>query len=451
MTDDVVLEGHPEFPCPSEVAISTLGPCRHPSPIALHGGDFIDDANRVLLCADTFGLEPFVGSGREMPTFEPAGPRPEIFFEPARLNCGIVTCGGLCPGLNNVVRSIVLRLTYAYGVHRIFGFRYGYSGLASDGQEPLSLTPELVEYLNQHGGSLLGSSRGPQELSEMVDTLVRLQVGVLFVIGGDGGLQGASALCGELARRGLSISIIGVPKTIDNDLGWTWRSFGFDTAVDAATSVILAAHNEARAAWDGIGLVKLMGRHSGFIAAHATLASSDVNFCLVPEVPFTLGGNGGFLQELERRLDQKHHAVIVVAEGAGQDLIPDSGGPQKDASGNVRLKDIGIFLRDQIGAYFAGRNREVPIRYIDPSYTIRSLPANSFDAQLCLVLGQHAVHAGMAGRTDMLVGVWNQRYTHVPIALAVKKRRQLDPRGETWHRVLEVTGQPPSIVGQPGS
>jgi len=393
----------------------------------------------VLLCSDTAQL---AGMATPPPSFEPAGPRARLFFDPAELTCGVLTCGGLCPGLNNVVRAIVLRLAYAYRVRRIYGFRYGYAGLAHpDLHEPQVVIPDAVEHLHERGGTALGSSRGPQDLDRMIDTLLRLDVKLLFVIGGDGGLRGASALAGEIGRRGLPIGVVGVPKTIDNDLQWTWRSFGFETAVDAARTVLSAAHEEARAAWNGVGLVKLMGRHSGFIAAHATLASGDVNFCLVPEVPFELEGPDGFLAALEARLAATHHAVVVVAEGVGQELMADDGTPARDASGNVKLKDIGTFLRDRIHAHFAAKRIDGAVRYIDPSYTIRSLPTNSFDAQLCLGLGQHAVHAGMAGRTDMLVGVWNQRFTHVPIPVAVAARRQLDPRAELWQRVLESTGQ----------
>jgi 6-phosphofructokinase 1 len=332
-------------------------------------------------------------------------------------------------------------------VRRILGFRYGYAGLnAKNGYEPLHLDTEAVESLHEHGGTLLGSSRGPQDVGDMIDTLRARDVGLLFVIGGDGGLRGASVLAREILRRQLPIAVIGVPKTIDNDLQWIWRSFGFATAVEAAGQVILAAHAEAREAWNGVGLVKLMGRHSGFITAHATLACTDVNFCLVPEVPFALHGERGFLAALERRLQAKHHAVIAVAEGAGQDLLENGGGGERDASGNVRLKDVGVFLRDAIAAHCEGRGIEVNIKYIDPSYTIRSLPANSMDAEFCLILGQHAVHAGMAGRTDMVVGEWNQRFTHVPIGLAVGERKRLDPRGEIWQRVLEATGQPGEML-----
>jgi len=406
-------------------------------------GSFTDETRRVLLCSDLEELQPYLDSGQQIPAFEPAGPRRQIYFDSAKLACGIVTCGGLCPGINNVIRAIVLTLTYRFGVRRILGFRYGYAGLTPRSEHPpLPLTVETVDRLHESGGTLLGTSRGPQDIGEMVDTLVRNEIGILFAIGGDGTLRGASALAREIARRGLHIGVIGVPKTIDNDILWTERSFGFTTAVEAARTVIVGAHEEARGAWNGIGLVKLMGRQSGFIAAHATLANSDVNFCLVPEVPFVLDGDDGLLRALERRLDRKHHAVIVVAEGAGQDLVAEPGDVKRDASGNVKLGDIGPLLRDRIARHFAEHRKETSIKYIDPSYSIRSLPANSIDAEFCLALGQHAAHAGMAGRTDMMVGYWNQRFTHVPIAVATTRRRQLDPQGALWQRVLEVTGQP---------
>lgn len=438
-----------QLPTPDELVISTLGSCRFPSPLRLQHEHFVDESQRILLCSDTPQLQPFLESGHPPPAFERAGPRSSLFFDPPQVSCGIVTCGGLCPGLNNVIRSLVLTLTYGYGVRRILGFRYGYAGLASkSGYPPIHLTPQVVESIHEHGGTILGSSRGPQEIEDMVNTLEHLKIDVLFAIGGDGTLRGASALCQEIARRRLSISVVGIPKTIDNDLNWIPRSFGFTTAVEEARSAIEAAHTEARGAWNGIGLVKLMGRQSGFIAAHATLANNDVNFCLIPEIPFVLEGKGGFLEALETRLDLKHHAVIVVAEGVGQDLLQDPAHMERDPSGNLRLKDIGVFLREQILQYFAKRDKEVTIKYIDPSYTIRSLPANSLDSEFCLILGQHAVHAGMAGKTNLVVSSWNQRFIHVPIALAVARRRQLNPHGETWQRVLEATGQPAWMGGK---
>ncbi|MCP3956506.1 MAG: ATP-dependent 6-phosphofructokinase [bacterium] len=433
-----------EIPSADRLRVTTLGECRQTSPLVGRRERFAGDS-RVLACADTAELEPFLERG-ELPSFESAGPRREIFFEPRQLTCGVVTCGGLCPGLNDVIRSVVLTLHHAYGVRRVLGFRYGYGGItAGRRDDPLLLEAGLVETIHEQGGTLLGTSRGPQDVVEMVDQLMKWRVSILFTVGGDGTLSGASAIAGEIARRGLDIAVIGIPKTIDNDLVWTERTFGFSTAVEAARSAITAAHTEARAAWNGIGLVKLMGRHAGFIAAQATLSSGDVNFCLVPEVPFSLDGPGGLLDHLGQRLEERRHAVVVVAEGAGQDLIA-SETEERDASGNLKLEDVGLLLRQRFREHFAGRGVPMTVKYIDPSYMIRSLPANSLDSSFCLMLGQHAVHAGMAGRTDMMVGFWNHRFTHVPLSLVAGRQKQIEPEQETWQRVLGATGQPPSMT-----
>ncbi len=369
---------------------------------------------------------------------ESAGPRQRLFFDPATLTCGIVTCGGLCPGLNDVIRAVVLSLNRMYGVHRIYGFRFGYEGLVRRiGHQPLELTPESVHRIHESGGSILGSSRGPQKPAEMVDCLQELGVGILFAIGGDGTLRGAQAIAAEVARRGERIGVIGVPKTIDNDVSFVQRTFGFETAVTEASRATSAANAEAEAARNGIGLVKLMGRDSGFIAAYSALVNNDVNFCLVPEVPFTLDK---FLAALEVRLQHRNHAVIVVAEGAGQDLVPHSAG--HDQSGNVRHGDIGVFLRDAITAHFKRIGTSITLKYIDPSYSIRGVPATPHDSAFCLLLGQSAVHAGLSGRTNMVVSFWNHQFTHVPIAIAVCERKKIDPRGVLWSTVVASTGQP---------
>ncbi len=434
------------------LTVARLGEARFDSPLQGRAERFVEETARVLVPSDlqqwrAASLAGEDGLCAQPPTFEPAGPRRRIYFDPARLACAVVTCGGLCPGLNDVIRALVLTLHHHYGVGRILGYRYGYSGLSAAPVRPaMSLDRETVGQVHLQGGTLLGSSRGPQDSGEMVETLVRDGVAILFAIGGDGTLRGALALHEEIARRGLDIAVIGIPKTIDNDLPWTERSFGFTTAVEEAAKVIAGAHVEARGAWNGVGLVKLMGRHSGFIAEHATLATSDVNFCLIPEVPFSLAGEGGFLQVLGRRLEERHHAVVVVAEGAGQDLLPAN--DDQDLSGNRSLGDIGTFLKAEIQRYCGQRDIPVTVKYIDPSYTIRSLPANALDSELCLMLGQYAVHAGMAGRTAMSVGYWNQRFTHVPLTLGCQGRRSVDPQANTWQRVLGVTGQPVSMAGR---
>jgi 6-phosphofructokinase 1 len=419
-----------------DLTISRLGSSRIPSP--MRNAQFIEDEDRVLYHNDLRAIESCIARGIHPPRFETAGPREKIYFDPSKLKCGIVTCGGLCPGLNDVIRAIVLGLYHHYGVKTIFGFRFGYEGLTyRHGHTPLELSPTVVEEIHKSGGSILGSSRGPQEISEMVDTLERMNIGILFTIGGDGTLRGAQGLAEEIAKRSLKIGIIGIPKTIDNDISYVGSSFGFETAVAESRTAIYSAHTEAVGARNGIGLVKLMGRESGFIAANAALANSDVNFCLVPEVPFTLEG---FLRALGKRLEDRGHAVIVVGEGAGQPLMQTTG--ERDASGNTRFSDVGLFLKEKINRHFKEAGVEVNLKYIDPSYTIRSLPANPRDSAFCLRLGHNAVHAGMTGRTDMLVGYWKGEFTHVPICLATSSRKKIDPNGRFWSDVLSSTGQP---------
>jgi 6-phosphofructokinase 1 len=423
-----------------DFTVAKLGECRIPSPMS--GVKFGQDDARVIHPTAMREIRGFLQAGLEPPALELAGPREKIFFDPAKLKCGIVTCGGLCPGLNDVIRAVTMCLFYQYGVRSVYGFRFGYEGLKlRQGERPLDLTPDLVKNIHEMGGTVLGSSRGPQDAGEMVDALEGLGIGILFTIGGDGTLRGASAIVREIKRRNLHIAVIGIPKTIDNDISYIQQSFGFETAASEARRAIYAAHNEAVGAQNGIGLVKLMGRESGFIAAFAVLANSLVNFCLVPEVPFTLEG---FFKALDGRLKSRGHAVIVVAEGAGQNLLDNT--EERDASGNIRLGDIGLFLRDRIKAHFHGMGVKVEMKYIDPSYTIRSLPANAHDSAFCLLLGQNAVHAGLAGRTDMVVGLWNHQFTHLPISLAVSRRKMLDPEGWVWNSVLAAIGQPRDLT-----
>jgi len=425
-----------------DLEIRILGTCLRPSPLShrlpqasIH---YVGKADRVLLDDRRSSLREYSDDFSLAPAFELAGPRDRIFFDTSRLSCGIVTCGGLCPGLNDVVRSIVISLYHHYGVSKVYGFRFGYEGLVRRlGHTPLELTPDSVNQIHAHGGSILGSSRGPQDPAEMVATLQAFGVGILFAIGGDGTLRGAQAIGEEARRQGLALAVIGVPKTIDNDVSFVQTTFGFETAVSEARRAISAANAEAEAARNGIGLVKLMGRDSGFIAAYSALVGGHVNFCLIPEAPFTLER---FLDCLTQRLERRGHAVIVVAEGAGQDLLASSGA--RDASGNVKYADVGVFLRDTINRHFSGVAMPVTLKYIDPSYAIRSVPANAHDAAFCLLLGHAAVHAGMTGRTNMVVGWWNHRFTHVPIALTVMERKKIDPAGPLWSAVLAATGQP---------
>ena len=435
-----------------DLQIKILGPCAIESPVAARLGGAalhaVGKADRVLLDDRLSRTMRDAGEVGGIPAFELAGPRNKIFFDPARLRCGIVTCGGLCPGINNVVRGLVLELTHAYGVREIFGFRYGFEGLvARHGHQPVRLGPEEVSEIHHKGGTVLGTSRGSHDPREMVDTLVAKEIGALFVIGGDGTLRGAAKIVEEIERRGLAIAVIGIPKTIDNDIHFIDRSFGFESAFSAAVEAIRGAHVEATGARNGIGLVKLMGRHSGFIACHAALASTDANFVLIPEVPICLEGERGFLASLERRLAERAHAVVVVAEGAGQELCAGpAGAPATDASGNLRLQDIGLVLRERINRHFAGRHVDVTLKYIDPSYQIRSVPASAADSVFCWNMARNAVHAAMAGNTEMIIGQWHGHFVHVPLALVTRFRKQVDVADDLWLSVLEATGQPVSFA-----
>jgi 6-phosphofructokinase 1 len=425
--------------------IESLGECRLLSPLSHMvpgAAKFKIDSERIL-CDDR--SEGNVESGAELTprlTFEVAGPRERIYFDPAKTTAAVVTCGGLSPGLNDVIRGIVMELWHGYRVTEIDGIRYGYEGLVQKhGHLPLKLRPETVSNIQSFGGTILGSSRGPQDIDEMVDGLAELGVDILFAIGGDGTLKCAAALAAEIQRRGLRKSVIAIPKTIDNDIMYLDKSFGFETAFAEAVKAVSCAHVEAICANNGIGLVKLMGRESGFIACYATLASQQVNFCLIPEVHFELDGSRGLLEALRHRIALRKHAVIVVAEGAGQTLLgTESAGT--DPSGNRRLGDIGFFLRDEINHFFQSRNTPITLKYIDPSYAIRSVPASPQDNVYCSILAQNAVHAGMVGKTNMLVGRWHDTFVHIPLNLVIGGRRKIEPEGDIWRSVLEGTGQP---------
>jgi 6-phosphofructokinase 1 len=436
-----------------DLKIDNLGPATIPSPLGLsteYGDNIVNycaESLSVLYELDRDTVVEQITKGVEVPAFEMAGPRNKIYFEPAKTRVAIVTCGGLCPGINNVIRSTVMELHYRYAVRTIFGMKYGYQGfIPKYGHDVLMLTPQEVEDIHEKGGSILASSRGPQDVGEIVDCLERMNICLLFTIGGDGTLRGAYEIYREISRRGLKIAVIGIPKTVDNDIAFVKKTFGLETAFSVAAEAIRGAHIEARGAPYGVGIVKVMGRMSGFIAANAALALNEVNYVLIPEVPFDLHGEKGLFKILEQRLRQRHHAVIIVAEGAGQKFV-ELGGDRKDDSGNPVLGDIGIYLKTEIKKYFKEKtDLYVNVKYIDPSYMVRSSAANAHDSIYCMQLAQNAVHAGMAGKTGMLVGNWNDEITHVPIKLAISRRKCLSPEETLWLNVLEATGQPISMV-----
>jgi 6-phosphofructokinase 1 len=406
---------------------------------------FVNDTERILYDVSLENFNKCKESGEIPVSFEKAGPREYIFFEPAKTKVGIVTCGGLCPGLNNVIRSLVNELFYRYGISRVVGIKYGFEGLISKyNHSVVELTASMVSNIHLTGGTFLGSSRGDQDVEKMVDTLEIMNINVLFCIGGDGTLRGAHDLYKEIEKRKLKISVAGIPKTIDNDIDLIQKSFGFETAFSIANDIIRNAHNEASGAFNGIALVKLMGRDSGFIAASAALSIQEVNFVLIPEITFDLYGQRGFLRVLKKRLEERHHAVVVVAEGAGQEFF-ETAEKSKDASGNIKHKDIGVYLKDKISEEFKNKGFPHSIKYIDPSYIIRSSPANANDSKFCNLLAQNAVHGALTGKTDFVVGFWNNHFTLMPIPMVVAKRKKIDVQGELWWNVLEATGQPISM------
>jgi len=457
----MIIEGAYDF------TIQTLGPCDIPSPVSV--SYFVPESRRLLFNSYLNEYDSLKSPDGSPLSFEMAGPREKIFFDPSKTKAAIVTCGGLCPGINDVIRSLVMELHYRYGVSNVIGIQYGYQGFIHKyGHPVIQLTPDVVKDINNLGGSILSSSRGRQDIGEMVDAFKRMNIDLLFIIGGDGTIRGAEGITEEITRRGWNIGVIGIPKTIDNDLNLIQKSFGYDTAVSESVKAIQCAHVEAKGAPNGIGLVKIMGREAGHIAAGAALAQNDVNFVLIPELPFDMDGDKGLLKALEQRLSKSSHCVILVAEGAGQYLMmsdqeqsQESESPlcgatcsypparnrkiETDASGNPRLFDIGAFLKKAISAHFEKLNKEINIKYIDPSYMIRSVPANACDSRYCGALGQYAVHAGMAGKTGMLVGLVKDEYVHIPLKM-IGSGSKLDPHGNIWMRVLEATGQPPSLV-----
>jgi 6-phosphofructokinase 1 len=419
--------------------------------LSKHHGDlianYVSDDERIIFDINAVPGSSITYEAKQL--IEKAGPRELIFFDPQKVHAAVVTCGGLCPGLNDVTRAIVMSLWHQYGVRRISGVQFGYRGFLPEyGHSFVTLRHEVVSDIHRKGGTMLGSSRGHgNRTAEIVDRIEKEGINVLFTIGGDGTQRGTLRIAEEVERRGLNVAVVGVPKTIDNDLSFIEKSFGFETAVSTAVQAIHAAHVEAEGAPNGVGLVKVMGREAGFIAAYTVLGSGDVNFVLVPELRFDLEGEDGLFAHLERRLAKRGHAVIVVAEGAGQEHLH-AASHDFDPSGNKKLGDIGHFLEGRIKKYFADKGIEMNLKYIDPSYIIRAMPANPIDSIYCARLGTNAVHAAMAGKTKMLVSHVNDVFVHIPTELAVSKRNCIDPESPLWRDVIETTGQPPLMFNR---
>ncbi|CAD7929591.1 unnamed protein product [Amoebophrya sp. A25] len=434
-----------------------------------------------------------------------AGPRGILHFRPSQTTAAIVTCGGLCPGLNAVIHHIVNTLWHSYDVRRIMGIRGGFHGMTKFGGEkdfaqdlfgtrparsgrrasevspahadealnesgigqtptgrdrmfcrsgsimrlggnqfdPIRLTPRVVHDIQHLGGTILGATRGGFDIDKISAFIEKNNIDMLFIVGGDGTHRGAYRISQHCIETLKNCAVCGIPKTIDNDIGLIDRSFGFLTAVEEAKKAIRSAKVEAASNMpNGIGIVKLMGRSAGYISALSTISmGSSVDLCLIPEVPVVLEGEKGVLPHLARVLHTRGHAVVVVAEGAGEELMGSAA--ETDKSGNKKLPAIGEFMTNAIKNYFKKLEEEVTVKYIDPSYMIRSVGPNSLDAYDCMVLSSGAVHGTMAGLTGFTVGMVNNHSCTIPIPLIERlSPRTLNPKGRTWERVLAITHQP---------
>jgi 6-phosphofructokinase 1 len=378
--------------------------------------------------------------------FRRAGPREQVYFQSDEVRACVVTCGGLCPGLNTVIREIVCGLYNMYGVQEVIGIEGGYKGFYAC--NTIRLTPKIVNDIHKRGGTILGTSRGGHETSKIVDSIQDRGINQVYIIGGDGTQRGAAVIDEEVRKRGLKVAVAGIPKTIDNDIAIIDKSFGFDTAVEEAQRAINAAHVEAESVKNGIGLVKLMGRYSGYIAMYATLASRDVDCCLIPESPFYLEGEGGLYEFVEKRLKENGHMVIVVAEGAGQELVAESvqNMDSRDASGNRLLLDVGLWLSEKLKDYMTVKeHKEMTLKYIDPTYMVRAIPSNASDNVYCTLLAQSAVHGVMAGYTGFTCGPVNGRHSYIPISRVTETPNRVKITDRMWARLLSSTNQPSFI------
>lgn len=373
-----------------------------------------------------------------------AGPREKLYFDPATVVPAVVTCGGLCPGLNNVIRAITLMLL-EYGVPSVWGIRNGYLGIC-DKSAWTELTRENVHTIHQSGGSFLVSNRGNDPVDKMVDSLIKRGVNMLYIVGGDGTHRGAAAMEEEFIKRRYECAIVGIPKTIDNDIPMIDNSFGFGTAVSEAVRAIQAAFVESTGAPRCIGLVKLMGRRSGFVTLYAVCSSALVDVALLPEMDISLPK---LVRHIKHLIDTKGHCVVVVAEGCGGTLMQ-ADPTKKDAGGNIKLPDVGVFLKDQIMDFAKKNACDWTVKYIDPTYMIRAVPANAYDSVYCHVLAQNAVHGAMAGYTGFSCCKCDQRYVMLPFQhLTSRPPRQVNTGGRWYARMIMATEQP--NLAPPGS
>mmetsp|Transcript_20291 Transcript_20291/g.48093 ORF Transcript_20291/g.48093 Transcript_20291/m.48093 type:complete len:415 (+) Transcript_20291:167-1411(+) len=364
----------------------------------------------------------------------------QLFWEPNKVKAAVVTCGGLCPGLNSIIRGVTKCLWNEYGVREILGITAGYNGLSDpETHPPVKLTEEMVRDIHMKGGSIIKAARGGFDAEKICDNLQRLGITVLFLVGGDG-TQFAGHLLYEAARkRRLAVSIVGIPKSIDNDVVLFDRTFGFDTAVAKASEVIRNALVEASSCDRGVGIVKLMGRDSGFVAMHAATAADVVDLCMIPEVKVDMKD---VIEHVDATLAKKKYMVIAVAEGAGQELV--STGKQDD-TGHTVYGDIGVFLKDTLNKHLKASGGRT--FYIDPSYIIRSVPITPNDHIYCVRLANDAVHTAMRGYTGVCVGAMHNVVCMLPSRLIASGKKKVRPHSSSWQGCVQTCNMPAALTG----
>ena len=438
--------------------VELLGPLTVPNPASEESvGLYRTPEARKTVTADMDVIAQFQARAQPVPAFLEAGPRRMLFHEPQSVRAVVVTSGGLAPGLNCVVHGIVTRHWNTYGVNAarrggIFGIYDGFVGLYNKplDKTPASLRPEITEPWLDRGGSMLGARRfHEQELGELADqitaNLALNDINILYVIGGDGSLKVAHEIAQRAKAR--NISVVGIPKTMDNDVLWVWQSFGFNTAVQKAAEVVNTMHAEAEST-RRVGLIELFGAESGFVAANATLASGHVDLVLVPEIFLALCPQqceallDRFIEYLSQtvRSKERAHAIVVLAEGVGelfkQRQVKLGGQPVSGKNFAGELRDfLQGGLKDPLG-------RVVDVFVNQPRHNIRAVPANAYDQIYCARLGALAVDNALAGYTDVMVSQWLTEYVLVPLELVALGKKSIPPGGMFWKQVVSSTGQP---------
>lgn len=446
-------------------------------------------------------------------TFPEAGPRENLVYPMESrdgatdsLQVGVLVSGGIAPGINAVIKGIVDRHTL-YSNHakenddtsydlEIIGYRDGFSGLLSGSH--IKLNRKKVRDFANKGGSLLGTSRyhplldlddpGKRD-SAVRDIISNLKdIDILYVIGGDGSMRAAHMIWTRAQRmhaegEASKLSVVAIPKTMDNDILWVWQSFGFMSAVEKAKQFVLQLHTEASSN-PRLGIMQLFGSDSGFVVTHAALASGVCDYVLIPEADFSMEVLCEFIKKklksrYKRGQDGKSpFGMILMAETAiprdginspGCKYIddPDVGlekeekiaiekfiadgrrvqGQTQDALRRGGIKIISRVVQKEIRQMKPGQYWEkFRVFTNEPRHLIRAIDPSVQDVIFGQRMGTLAVDNAMAGYTDFMISQWLTEYVLVPLKLVVLGRKRVPQKGIFWKSVLANTGQPHEMV-----